>query len=247
MQHVLRAGAIVAVLVMAVPAGVLASEAVPGASLQTLLELAQASNPEYASMRFEAQAATERVKPAGALMDPKFRIEWMDVTKMGEQNPTLWPSDVGSTKYTLMQDIPWFGKRDLKRDIAHFEAEGSLGKALGTWLELAARIKTLQAQRYYLRGNKELTQEILDLMARLEQVAQSRYAGGLAAQQDVIRAQVEQTNMRNELVMIESESLQVDARLNALLARPAMAALAAPESLRPLPAQALLDAAKLEE
>jgi outer membrane protein TolC len=53
--------------------------------------------------------------------------------------------------------------------------------------------------------------------------------------------------MRNELVMIESESLQIDARLNALLARPAMAALAAPESLRPLPAQALLDAAKLEE
>lgn len=247
MQHVLRAGAIAAVLVMAVPAGVLAGEALPGASLQTLLELAQASNPEYTSMRFEAQAAAERVKPAGALMDPKFRIEWMDITKMGEQNPTLWPSDVGSTKYTLMQDIPWFGKRDLKRDIAHFDAEGSQGKALGTWLELAARVKTLQAQRYYLRGNKELTQEILDLMARLEQVAQSRYAGGLAAQQDVIRAQVEQTNMRNELVMIESESLQVDARLNALLARPAMAALAAPESLRPLPAQALLDAAKLEE
>ncbi|HEY5581955.1 MAG TPA: TolC family protein, partial [Rhodoferax sp.] len=65
--------------------------------------------------------------------------------------------------------------------------------------------------------------------------------------QDVIRAQVEQTNMRNELVMIEGDNLQVDARLNALLARPAMAALAAPESPRALPAQALLDEAKLEE
>ncbi len=36
-------------------------------------------------------------------------------------------------------------------------------------------------------------------MTRLEKVAQVRYAGGLAAQQDVIRAQVEQTSMRNEL------------------------------------------------
>src|SRR5450830_1177464 len=247
MQHVLRAGAIAAVLVMAVPAGVLASEALPGVSLQTLLELAQASNPEYASMRFEAQAAAERVTPAGALPDPRLRTEWMDITKMGEQNPTLLPANVGSTKYTLMQDLPWFGKRDLKRDIAHFEAEGSQGKALGTWLELAAKVKTLQAQRYYLRGNKELTQEILDLIVRLEQVAQSRYAGGLTAQQDVIRAQVEQTNMRNELVALESESTQVDARLNALLARPTDAPLAAPDKLRSLPLPTQLDATTLAE
>ncbi|WP_394755160.1 TolC family protein [Rhodoferax sp.] len=247
MQHLLSASAIAAVLVMAVPAGVLASEALPGASLPALLELAKAGNPEYASMRFEAQAAVERVVPAGALPDPKFRTEWMDITKMGEQSPTLLPAKVGSTRYTLMQDLPWFGKRDLKRDIARFDAQGSEGKALGSWLELASKIKTLQAQRHYLRGNEQLTQEIIDLMGRLEQVAQSRYAGGLAAQQDVIRAQVEQTVMRNELVMIESERQQVDARLNALLARPAQAALAPPERLRPLPLPAQLDYAKLEQ
>ncbi len=247
MQYRLHAGVIAALLAMVASASALASEAVPGTSLEGLLSLAKESNPEYASMRFEAQAAAERVAPAGALPDPKFRTEWMDITKMGEQNPTLLPANVGSTRYTLMQDIPWFGKRDLKRGIAQFEADGSQGKALGTWSELAARIKTAQAQRYYLRGNETLTREILDLMARLEQVAQSRYAGGLTAQQDVIRAQVEQTNMRNELVALESESLQVDARLNALLARPATAALAPPESLRPLPAQAQLDSAVLEQ
>ncbi|PKO59809.1 MAG: transporter, partial [Betaproteobacteria bacterium HGW-Betaproteobacteria-18] len=196
MQHVLRAGALAVLVALAVPAGALASEPLPGASLQNLLDIAKAANPEYASMRHEAQAALERVAPAGALMDPKFRIEWMDITKMGEQNPTLLPANVGNTKYTLMQDIPWPGKRDLKRELAHMEAVSSEGRAQGTWSELAARIKTTQAQRYYLRGNEALTQEILDLMARLEQVAQSRYAGGLAAQQDVIRAQVEQTAMR---------------------------------------------------
>jgi len=198
-------------------------------------------------MRYEAQAAAERVTPAGALMDPKFRMEWMDITRMGEQNPTLWPSDVGSTQYTLMQDFPWVGKRALKRDIAQFEAQSSEGKALGVWSELAARIKAAQAQRYYLRGNEKLTLEILDLMARLEQVAQSRYAGGLAAQQDVIRAQVEQTTMHNELVMLQSERLQVDAGLNALLARPALAPLASPASLRTIPTAALLDTATLEQ
>lgn len=247
MSHPLQTGVIAVLLALGAPVAAQASEEMPGASVEGLLLLAKERNPDYAGMRFEAQAAAERVTPAGALMDPKFRIEWMDITRMGEQNPTLLPANVGSTKYTLMQDIPWFGKRDLKRDIAQFEAQGSEGKALGVWSELATRIKTAQAQRYYLRGNEKLTQEILDLMARLEQVAQSRYAGGLAAQQDVIRSQVEQTNMHNELVMLESERLQVDARLNALLARPAQAPLAPPESLRKMPAATLLDTALLEQ
>ena len=224
-----------------------AQEAPPGADVERLLAIAREANPEYAGMRYEAQAAAERVTPAGALPDPRFRTELMDITKGGEQNPTLSPSNVGSTRYTLMQDLPWFGKRDLKREIAEFEAEGSRGKARGTWSELAAKIKTAQAQRYFLHGNEKLTQEILDLIVRLEKIAQNRYANGLSAQQDVIRAQIEQTNMKNELVALESESRQVNARLNALLARPATAPLAQPEKLRTLPVPGQLDAAALEE
>ncbi len=224
-----------------------AQETLPGADVQTLLAIAKERNPEYASMRYEAQAAAERVTPAGALPDPKFRTELRDITKTGAQDPTLSPSEVGSTRYLLMQDIPWFGKRDLRRDIAAFEAEGTQGKAMGTWSELAAKIKTAHAQRYYLHRNEKLTQEILDLVIRLEKVAQGRYAGGLAAQQDVIRAQIEQTNMNNELLVLASESRQVNARLNALLARPASAPLAEPERLRTVPAPAQLDYATLEE
>ncbi len=224
-----------------------AQEAPPGADVERLLAIAREANPEYAGMRYEAQAAAERVTPAGALPDPRFRTELMDITKGGEQNPTLSPSKVGSTRYTLMQDLPWFGKRDLKREIAEFEAEGSRGKARGTWSELAAKIKTAQAQRYFLHGNEKLTQEILDLIVRLEKIAQNRYANGLSAQQDVIRAQIEQTNMKNELVALENESRQVNARLNALLARPATAPLAQPEKLRTLPVPGQLDAAALEE
>ncbi len=219
----------------------------PGADLPTLLAIARERNPEYASMRAEAQAATERVTPAGAFPDPRFRAELMDITRMGEQNPSLWPANVGGTRYTLTQELPWFGKRDLKREIATFDAEGVQAKALGTWSELAAKVRIAQAQRLYLHGNRKLTLEILDLMERLEKIAQVRYAGGLAAQQDVIRAQIEQTTMRSELVTQDAEARQVNARLNALLARPASAPLAVPEPLRPLPTPAQLDAAALEE
>src|SRR5574343_1212119 len=199
---------------------VLAQEVAPGANVDSLLAYAKSRNPEFAAMQAEAEASAERVVPAGALPDPKFRSELRDITKMGEQNATLSPSRVGSTKYLLMQDIPWFGKRDLKREIAELEADGAKGRALGTWADVAGRIKVNFAQLYFVHRNEQLTREILDLMTRLEKVAQVRYSGGLAAQQDVIRAQVEQTNMRNELVALENERRQLQARLNALLARP---------------------------
>ncbi len=218
-----------------------------GASLESLLALAKERNPEYASMRYEAEAANERITPAGALPDPKFRTELRDITRMGEQNATLAPNRVGSTRYLLMQDLPWFGKRDLKREVAEFEAEGAKGRAIGSWSELVAKIKTAHAQRYYLHGNEKLIQELLQLLSQLEKITQARYAGGLATQQDVIRAQIEQTNMQNELVALESESRQVNARLNALLARPAIAPLADPEKLAMLPAPAKLDYSALEE
>jgi outer membrane protein, heavy metal efflux system len=249
MQPASRTFACVCAIALAAgaPIHALASDAEPGGSVESLLALAKERNPEYASMRHEAQAAGERVTPAGALPDPKLRVELEDITKMGEQNPTLLPGRAGATRYTFMQDLPWFGKRDLKRDIASLEAEGAQGRALGSWAELSSRIKTGYAQFYYIQQNERLTREILDLMVRLEKIAQVRYAGGLAAQQDVIRTQVEQTNLKNELIALEHERHITQARLNALVARPASAPLARPERLRPLPAPESLDYAALED
>ncbi len=237
------------ILALATASGapVLAQEAALGANVDTLINYAKTRNPEYAAMQAEAEASGERVTPAGALPDPKFRTELRDITRMGEQSATLSPSRVGSTRYLLMQDIPWFGKRDLKREIAELEADGAKGRALGTWADVAGRIKVNFAQLYYVHRNEQLTREILDLMTRLEKVAQVRYSGGLAAQQDVIRAQVEQTNMRNELIALETEQHHLHARLNALLARPNNAPLQVPAQLRKLPAPVTLDYATLEE
>ena len=236
-------------LLMAIGLGMpaLAQEPPIGASVDSLINYAKTRNPEYAAMQAEAEASGERVTPAGALPDPKFRTELRDITRFGEQNATLSPSRVGSTRYLLMQDIPWFGKRDLKREIAELEADGAKGRALGTWADVAGRIKVNFAQLYYVHRNEQLTREILDLMTRLEKVAQVRYSGGLAAQQDVIRAQVEQTNMRNELIALETEQHHLHARLNALLARPNNAPLQVPAQLRKLPAPVTLDYATLEE
>lgn len=222
--------------------------ALPGANVESLLRYAQEHNPEFAGMRLEAEAAAQRAEVAGALADPVVRIELENITNFGsDSRPSLLPGLVGSTKYTLMQPLPFWGKRDLRRDIAGAESDQAAGRATLIWNELAAKIKTTFAQYYFVAQNEQLTGELLDLVRRLEQIAQARYASGLSAQQESIRAQVEQTGMQGELIALENERHHLRVRLNALLARNAMADLAPPLSLRPLPAAATLDYAALEE
>jgi outer membrane protein TolC len=247
MKYVLQATAVAVLLGWGSSGPAMADVVLPGADVASLLALAQERNPDYAAMRFEATAATERVMPAGALMSPRFKMELEDVTKSGEQNPRLLPSDVGSTRYTLSQDLPWAGKRDLKREVAREETQAAQGRVQQTWSDTAARIKTVFAQRYGVKATERLVNENLDLMLQLEKVMQVRYAGGLAAQQDITRIQVEHTGMRAELVALAAEWRQTQSRLNALLARPLDAPLAAPVALRALPEAAKLDFKALSE
>jgi outer membrane protein, heavy metal efflux system len=226
----------------------LAQDALLGADLPGLLAAARARSPELAAMRQEADAAAQRVGPAGALPDPVLRIELMNITNYANGgSPSLLPWKVGETRYTFMQSLPLGDKRELRRDAASADARQADARTDAAWAELAARIKATYAEYYRAAGSQRLSTEVLGLMARLEQVSQARYAGGLAGPSDAIRAQLEQTAMRAELIALEGEKRQIQARLNALLARESGAPLADPQALRPIPALASADATSLAE
>jgi outer membrane protein TolC len=231
----------------AAPDGAQSVDPAPGANVESLLTLARQNNPELAAMRHEATAARERVDQADALPDPRLRLELQDINRMGTQNPSLWPGEVGSTRYTLTQELPWFGTRDLKLAQAGYTAQSADSAAQAVWVDLASRIKLNFAQWYFLSQSQRLSQEILGLLQHLEQITQARYAAGLAPQQDAIRAQTEQSAMRGELIGMQSELQQTQTRLNGLLARPMRAELAEPQSLRPMPATQQLDPQALEQ
>lgn len=219
------------------------AQSTPGADVESLLAIARERNPELSSALREADAAAERVGPAGALPDTRLRTELLDVTKGDTQNPTLLPSRSGSARYTFIQDVPWVGKRDLKRGAAQSEADSVRSRADAAWKEVAFKVKSAYARLFYLSQAESIARESLDLSARLEQVAQSRYAGGLAAQQDVIRSQVEKTNLRAELIGWDAEMRQQRVRMNALLGRPSSAELETPKTIRaaPNPSQLTFD------
>lgn len=233
-------------ILIALPLLTAAQQPALGSDLASLLQYARQNNPELASMQHEAAAAAQRVQPAGALPDPVLRVELENFNNYGNNaSPSLLPSKVGQTKYTLMQQLPAWGKRDLRRNAAEADARQAQARASVLWAEQAARIRTAYAQYFLASRNERITREILDLVSRIEQVAQTRYASGLAPQQDAIRAQLEQTAMRLELITVANEKRQMQARLNALLGRDPVAPFAEPQGLPALPGAATLPAQQL--
>ncbi|MFO0207194.1 MAG: TolC family protein, partial [Betaproteobacteria bacterium] len=90
-----------------------------GRSLAGVLEYARQRHPELRALRHEADAARERIVPAGALPDPMFQVELRDVTnEMSGGSFNLLPARVGSTRYQLRQSLPAWGRREARRAVA---------------------------------------------------------------------------------------------------------------------------------
>ena len=170
-----------------------------------------------------------------------------DITNEGKDaSSNLLPPRIGSTRYIFSQSVPWFGKRDLRRDVAGAGADEAQARARAGWIELATRIKLAYAQHHVHLVSIRYAQENLDLMRRVAEISRTRYASGFGSQQDALRAQSEIIAMETDLVMLEGESKQTAARIRALLGRPENLTLRPPEKLRLLPPPAKLEMAELE-
>ncbi|HLD08486.1 MAG TPA: TolC family protein, partial [Methylophilaceae bacterium] len=108
-----------------------------GANVQELLQWADTHNPELSAMRYEIEAANERIVPAGALPDPTLRATFMDFAGPGAPdgfNPL--PGKGSGTQYRLGQTFPWWGKRDLRKEVATEELEQVKGRRQASVAEI---------------------------------------------------------------------------------------------------------------
>jgi len=208
-----------------------------GRSLPPLLQWARERNPDYAAMRYESDAVRARIEPQRAWADPMLLTELRDVTReMSGEGFTLDPSKVGNTRWVLSQAIPGWGKNARREGAATAAADEAGYRAEAAWNEVAAQIRSYWTQSWRYGQAIAVTRELRDLMRGVEETARRRYAGGLAQQQDVLRAQVELTTLEGELAQMAADLHGQQARLNLMLGRDPDAAIEVPEALPDLPA-----------
>lgn len=221
-----------------------ADEAVPGATLPSLLQWLEQGSAELAAMRHEAAGAVQRAEAAGALPDPSLRIEWGGLNRNGVP---LDPSRTDATKYTVLQPVPGWGKRDAQKQSAQAGAVLAEAQQRVVSAELRARVTLAYAQYYQTHRALALNEALGSFTDSAAKLVQSRYETGAATQQELVRAQLEQAAQQSERLQLHADLTQVQARINALLNRPASAPLQAPQALPELPNAAKLDEAELAQ
>src|SRR6266849_3012855 len=211
----------------------------PGATATELIALVRQLSPELAAAALSAEAAAARIISAGALPDPTLRIE---ADNLDNRNISM---NGQTTTFRLMQEFPLWGKLDLKRDMASFEATAARHRVRGAEFELVARVKSVFAARYATFRAYLLTQRTLETVSTAAATTRDRYTQGGATQEDVLRLEVEGEELRIELERLRGQQTKTAAQLNALLNRRPDAPLAVPAALRPLPAESKMGVAAL--
>jgi outer membrane protein TolC len=219
-----------------------------GASVEDLVDIARTMNPELQVTALEATAAAAKAEGAGSLADPKFQFAMEDWAKNRTGGDLPSGSTSGTTKkFRVFQEVPFWGKRDLKREIA--EANARKAAVLKRLVEndLVAKVKVAYAEYHSAHLVIDLARDLKARLDTLSKLARARYGQGLGKQQDVTRAEVEKAMLDVEIARMGGERTKARARINRLLARPLDAALVEAPAPRPIPPVEALDLAVLSE
>jgi cobalt-zinc-cadmium efflux system outer membrane protein len=190
-------------------------------TLNDYIEYAIANNPSVRASNEASRAGRQVPAQARALPDPMVSYSYYVMQPQ---------TRVGAVTNALMisQMLPFFGKRSLKGEIAERRA-GVLEKAYESRvLDLVRDVKAAYFDYYRVYEILQLTLHEKEILSRMQDVAQVKYASNQASQQDVLKAQLALSALDDRLTTLRRDMATTAGRLNELLYRPFEAPLASP-------------------
>jgi len=221
-------------LLLSMPAR--AGEEAPVLSLDAAVGEALGANPEVQAAEYAWRAAAHVPRQVSGLDDPTLSYEaW--------NTPNAFTFDrAESNIYSVGQKIPFPGKLGLRGKAARLSARAEEQRFAQKRLEVAARVTAAYADLFQAERDLEIVRRYRELARALADSARARYESGEAAQQDVIKADLERTRLETELNDLEETRRGALARLNALLDRPQSAGARAAADLPLKPIAVAVDA-----
>lgn len=190
-----------------------------------LAEAVLARNPGLEAMRAAVAEAAARIEPAGSLDDPMLSFAVA---------PNTFDSQLGGRgQVQISQALPWWGTLDAREAAARAGADAATEDLESLALRLRAAAQSAFADWRYIHRAIAVNEHHQALFAELREVAKAHYAAGRAPQQDVLQADVERTVLRQQALELAQQRTAIQARINALLNRPASTPVPLPG---PLPA-----------
>ena len=183
-------------------------------TLSDTVDAALRDNPQLRSMSAKWQAMQQRPVQARTLPNPMFAYMGMDETR------DYYFPDTQEKRFELQQQFPWFGKLGLKGKIAEKDAVASEYDYETMRREVVMMVKETYYDLYAVQQALSITRTDLDVLQRMERIAETMYSTGERTQQDVLKAQAEVTMLEQKLLEYEQQEAVLKAKLNQLLNRP---------------------------
>ncbi len=185
-------------------------------TIEQAIENSLTKNAEILAIAHEIDAASGRALVADSLEPAQltFNIDEISGARFG---------DAAAKSLELEQGLPFPGKRTLRREIAEFEIQ----KLRAQQRQIRSRLRANVTGTYYFaRFQEERVQSIEAseaLLSEFLQTTQSRFEAGRGTYLDVVRAKVELSRLRNDLLEARRELGRSKADLNLLMGWPGAA------------------------
>jgi outer membrane protein TolC len=174
-------------------------------SLSNYLAFAMLNQPKVEAAFYDWEASVERITEARSLPDPQFTFQ-MDIQNI-----------VTSIMPGLMGSIPWPEKLRAGAQIASAESQSRYFAFQSAVLASAFDVKRAYYQLYFLAEKIRVGQTTLALLGDLEKLARGQNEVGKVTMQDVLRAQIEQERLKNEVGNLEDSRTSLLAQFKAAL------------------------------
>jgi outer membrane protein TolC len=185
--------------------------------LAALIDEATRANPEVRAARREAEAAEQRIAPAGALNDPMLEV---GVLNLPIDTFSFRQDDMTMKMIGLGQRLPYPGKRRLREEVAEEDAEATRHRTQDT---LNRAVRNVRVAYYDLALNATATRLTLrnrDTLEQLLRIARAKYEVGQSNQADVLKGELQLSRMSDELIRLGRERQDAAGELDAALGRP---------------------------
>ena len=179
-------------------------------------------NPEIIAARDKWQSAQEIIEAKRALPDPEFSYTYFVdsiETRVGPQNQI----------FGAKQKFPFYGKRDLRAEVASKEAEVLEATYEAVKQEIVRRVKQNYYELFYITMLIDITEKEKEILTRFEHIARTKYATGKGRQQSILKVHVEITQLEDRLLALGAQRQTTEAMINVMLDRAPEEPLGKPE------------------
>jgi cobalt-zinc-cadmium efflux system outer membrane protein len=186
--------------------------------LRMLVDEALSHSPIVLSARSHWQAQTKVPIQLATLPDPQVSLQHFTV---GSPQPASGyeSSDFYYTGFGISQNIPGPGKLRLQKAEAEKDAEYGENRYEAARRDVEETVKEIYFELFYHAKTLAILDRNQEELNQIQQIAETRYRVGQGLQQDLIRAQLQTTEILKEHAMHHQEEDQEQLALKQLLGR----------------------------